>query len=80
MQLFVRPLDLPTIVIEVESSDTIDKVKEMIEKRTKIPRSYQHLITGSQCLYNGKTLEQYHIDQGITLNVVFRLLSSNMNT
>lgn len=78
MQIFVRPLDLSCIVIDVEKSTKIEQVKKIIEARTKIPASYQHLITGSQCLYDGKTLEQYNIEKGITLHVVFKLLSGRI--
>ena len=74
MHINVRGLDGKDISIGVHSSDLVLDVKEMIQHRTGILPSDQHLIFAGQQLQHGRTLADYNIVNESTLFLVLRLL------
>ncbi|CAH1427206.1 unnamed protein product [Lactuca virosa] len=72
MRIFVKILTWKTISLEVESSDTIDSLMEMIEEKEGIPVDQQELIFDGKKL-DGWTLADNNIEQDSTLNLLLRL-------
>ena len=74
MQIFVKTLTGQIITLEVEPSDTIEKVKSMIESKYGMHPDEQNLIFGCKYLENQKILADYDIQKASTLNLTRRLL------
>ncbi len=71
MQIFVKTLTGKVIALEVDSSDTIEDVKYMIQDYEGIPPDMQRLIYNGKDLENGHTLTDYNILKALILYWIF---------
>ena len=79
MQLYVKTLTGKTVSIEVEEGESIEEVKAKIAEKEGIPPEQQRLIFGGQQLQEGKTIDDYDMDDDATLHLVLRLRGGRGN-
>ncbi|GAB1310375.1 Ubiquitin-like protein 1 [Madurella fahalii] len=73
MLIKVRTLTGKEIELDVEGSDMVSKIKELVEVKEGIPPAQQRLIYGGKQMVDDKTADDYNLEGGATLHLVLAL-------
>mmetsp|Transcript_3959 Transcript_3959/g.6968 ORF Transcript_3959/g.6968 Transcript_3959/m.6968 type:complete len:154 (+) Transcript_3959:85-546(+) len=69
----VKTLTGKEIEIDVDPTDTIERIKERVEEKEGIPPVQQRLIFGGKQMADDKTVSDYKIEGGSVLHLVLAL-------
>ena len=72
-QIKVKTLTGKEIEIDIESDDTIARIKERVEEKEGIPPPQQRLIFGGKQMTDDKKASEYNIEGGSVLHLVLAL-------
>ncbi len=70
IQIFVTRTAAPTFTLDVDFSDSIENVKQKVQDNTGIQPNLQRLYFAGSLLQDGRTLADYNIQHGSTINLV----------
>ena len=73
LQLFVRTVSGRTLPLQVESGETVETVKQMLQERENVDVDHQRLVFAGKELDDSKTLESYNLKGDETLEMLFKI-------
>ncbi|GMH38167.1 hypothetical protein BSKO_06051 [Bryopsis sp. KO-2023] len=73
MMIKVKTLTGKEIEIDIDPTDTIERIKERVEEKEGIPPVQQRLIFAGKQMSDDKTAREYNIEGGSVLHLVLAL-------
>lgn len=77
MQIYVDVKE-EKITLEVEDTDTVESVKEKIADKTGIPADKQTLMYNGEAMQDGKSLQDYNVQEDTTIECFAAEESNNI--
>ncbi len=74
MQIFIKSFDDKTLTLEVELTDSIDKIKLELQEKTGMNVNNMRLIFAGKQLNSG-ILGDYNVEKEFTIHLVGRLMA-----
>ncbi|GAA2049925.1 hypothetical protein GCM10009839_65120 [Catenulispora yoronensis] len=78
MEIFVTTVAGATMTLDVENADLIESIKDQINVKIGVPVDSQVLVYNGTVLENGRTLQDYNIQRGATLNLFVQATVTNV--
>jgi ubiquitin C len=70
LQIFIKTLSGKTITVNIEATDTIRRIKEIIQTKEGIPFELQRIVFAGRYLENERTLDYYNFHKDSTLHLI----------
>ena len=70
MEIFIKNLEGKTITLDVDSSETIESIKQKVQNVEGIPPDNQSLVFAGKGLEDVRTLSDYNIQTESTLQIM----------
>ena len=78
MQIFVKTLTGKTVTLDAEANESVESIKEKLNKIEGIPADQMRLIFGGKQLEDKHTLMEYNVQRESTIYLVLRLRGGAM--
>ena len=72
LQLYARLITSKTLTFDVNGSDTIEVLKQMVKSKEEIPVDIQVFMWGRVKLEDDQTIDHYQIPNHATLHLLIR--------
>ena len=79
MQIFVTTLSGTTVTLDVRSADSVATVMLRVQAKVRVPPGSQRLLYAGKQLEARRTLADYNVQRGSTLDLVLRLRGGVLN-
>jgi hypothetical protein len=79
MQIYIKNLTGKTLTFEVEPTDTIEQLKQQIEKRENIPVNRQRLIIRGKSLGNDTFVSEHRLYEVAAIHLVLTMETPKEN-
>ena len=70
MQIFVKTSQGKTLTLDVESSDSVENVKQKVQDKIGLVPDLQHLVFAGKELEDGRQLSDYDVQREATIHLV----------
>lgn len=66
MTIFIKTFEGRSMTFEVKPTETVERLKQLVEERVNIAPNLQRLLFGGKQLEDGQTLKYYNIRHNAT--------------
>ena len=77
--IYVKTWNGKTVTAKINLKNTVERLKEQLKEKTNTPKEYQHFVSTGKVLADKKTLIEYYIYEGETIEITALLLGGTKN-